>query len=205
MDQVNGASVAKLNCPGCGAALGVPPPGIQYFACRYCNSGLRLQQSAHGLTLELAQAMGQVSSQIGIVGLELTLQLRYQNLDRDRARAEQDRSRVADRWRYLADEISRLQNHPQHRQFKQAIRSAQAELVQRQEELRYIEAQLTRISGEYDLLKTAERIQYCEQVIGNAMRSPPNPRRDRDIYLARQELGQQQQRYQAISQWLYGR
>jgi hypothetical protein len=205
MDQVNDAPVAKLNCPGCGAALGVPPPGLQYFACRYCNSGLRLQQSAHGLTLELAQAMGQVSSQIGAVGLELTLQLRYQNLDRDRARAEQDRNRVADRGRYLAGEIGQLQQHPQHRQFKQAIQSAQAELVQRQGELRYIEAQLTRISGEYDLLKTAERIQYCQQAIGAAMRSAPSRRRDQDIYLARQELGQQQQKYQAICLWLYGR
>jgi hypothetical protein len=105
---------------------------------------------------------------------------------------------------YLSAEIYRLEHDPERRRYKQAIQQARAEWAQRQQEQQYIQAQLTRMNAEYDLLKTTELIRYLEQVIADVSRWPPSPQREQNLFLANQELGPCRQKYKAICAWLYG-
>jgi hypothetical protein len=208
------APVARLTCPSCGGSLAVPAPGIEYLACGFCGTSLHLRRSAQGVTLEFAQQLGaamgqavgrQLGTQISVVGQDLTLHLRYQELDQNRTRAERDLQQVGGRMQYLAAEVARLDAHPERRRFKPAIKQAQAEWAQRRQEQQYIQGQLTRLNAEYDLLKTTERIRYLEAVLSDVSRWPASARRDHDLLRANQELSQCRQKYAAICQWLYGR
>ena len=190
--------VVRLTCPSCGGSLAVPSSSTEYLACGYCGASLYLRRSQNQITLEFAQQMGQavgqaVGQQIGqrisTVGQDINLHLRYQELAQDRARAEYELHRIGERLQVIGGQILQLENDPNRRRYKQAIQQLRVEWNQRKQEQAYIQAQLTRMTAEYDLLKTTERIRYLAQVIADVERWPLSPRREHDLYLARQELG----------------